>query len=109
MVIAFAYALWEDEYRAKIAKECDLPHKRDVNSEVFYDLNKYRQAILHASGRLDREPSVMKYVREGEIVELSEEQMYDLFKTLIEELNYISTTYYKEPASFSIDRGFSTS
>ncbi len=109
MVIAFAYALWEDEYRTKIANECDLPDKRDVKSEVFHDLNKYRQAILHASGRLDREPNVMEYVRKGEIVELSEEQIYDLFKTLINELNYLSATYYKKLDTFSIDRGFSTS
>lgn len=106
MVIAFAYALWEDEYRAKIANECGQPNKRDVNSEVFHDLNKYRQAILHASGRLDREPSVMTYVRKGEIVELSEEQIYDLFKTLINELNHLAATYYKVSANFSIDRGF---
>lgn len=106
MIVAFAYALWEDKYRKEIALECGLPNKNSVMSEVFYDLNMYRQAILHASGRMDRQPKTMIFFNKGEVVEFSEAQIYELFRALIDELNKLSEEYYKQPGNFSIDRGF---
>ena len=72
-VIALAYSLWEDRYRRKVAEECELSGKSDVDSDVIHDLNKYRQAILHAGGRLDREPTVIKFFRRGEQVSLTDD------------------------------------
>jgi hypothetical protein len=46
MSIAYIYALWEDKYREEFAKSKSL-EKNDIKSEVFYELNKYRQAIVH--------------------------------------------------------------
>ena len=64
-VVALAYALWEDEHRQLIADECCKENKDQIKSEVFADLNKYRQAILHASGILDKEPVQAKYISKG--------------------------------------------
>ena len=107
MVITLSFALWEDEYRGKIAVECGLSDRNEVKSDVFYDLNKYRQAILHASGRLDREPKALDFFKKGETVEISEAQIYGLIKVLVDELNRISEVYYQEKGEFSLDRGFS--
>ena len=60
-VICLTYALWEKRYRGAIASECGLVCKNKVQSDVFQDLNKYRQAILHRGGLLDRVPMKMKF------------------------------------------------
>ena len=53
-VISLTYALWEEEYRSVIGQECGLACKNRGESDVFQDLNRYRQAILHQGARLDR-------------------------------------------------------
>ena len=98
------YALWEEEYRPEIAIECGLTSKDDVKSDVFHDLNKYRQAILHVSGRLDREPSVIHFFSEGEVVSLTKDHMHDLFSYLISDLNRIGETYYEVNLGLSLDK-----
>ncbi len=103
-VIALAYAIWEDRYRNRIAKECNLAHKNEMKSDVFYDLNKYRQAILHGNGKLDKEPKVIRFFKKGDVVSLSDNQMNELFSTLIEELNRIGKTYYHRDPQFSLDK-----
>ena len=103
-VVVFAYALWEDEYRKRIATECGLPCKNKVSSDVFQDLNKYRQGILHVSGRLDKEPTVIRLFSKGDVVSFSKEQIHDLFSNLINELNQIGERYYKANPGFSLDR-----
>ena len=103
-VIALTYALWEEEYRPEIAIECGLTSKDDVKSDVFHDLNKYRQAILHVSGRLDREPSVIHFFSEGEVVSLTKDHMHDLFSYLISDLNRIGETYYEVNPGLSLDK-----
>ena len=103
-VVAFTYALWEDEYRNLIAVECGFNEKNAIESVVFQDLNKYRQAVLHVSGRLDREPQVIRYFREGDVVAFTKDQMYDLFSILINELNQIGKTYYKQDPQLALDK-----
>ena len=93
-VISLAYAIWEEEYRAIIVQECDLARKNEVESDVFQDLNKYRQAILHRGARLGREPTAMCFFAKGDLVSFTEDQMHELFARLIEELNGIGETYY---------------
>ena len=62
-VFALTYAIWEDQYRQQIAYECDLNNKNDIESDVFHDLNRYRQAVLHAGGRLVDTPKVIKFFK----------------------------------------------
>ena len=57
-VVALTYSIWEDKYRARIAHECQKDTKNEIESDVFHDLNKYRQAVLHAGGRLVGNPKV---------------------------------------------------
>lgn len=103
-VIVLTYAIWEEKYRNMIAEECNLSCKNDVESEAFSDLNKYRQAILHADGRLDRDASSIGIFRRGDFISPDEEQMYNLFSTLIDELNRIGLVYYGSSPGLVLDR-----
>ena len=103
-VIALVYSVWEDQYRQKIAEECGLSDKNDISSDVFHDLNKYRQAIMHAGGRLDREPTVIKFFGRGEQVSLTDDHMHKLFSILVEELNRIGKIYYKSDPALVFDK-----
>ena len=104
-VIALAYTLWEVEYRQRIAIECGLT-KSQVQSDVFQDLNKYRQAVLHVGGRLDREPKVMRFFAKGDVVSFTENQMHTLFSLLINELNRMGRKYCKQDPNLSLDKPF---
>ena len=64
-VVILIYAIWEDQYRGRIAYECGLPNKNGIESDVFHDVNKYRQAVLHAGGRLVGEPKVIDTARKS--------------------------------------------
>ncbi|MCY4613337.1 MAG: hypothetical protein OXB94_06935 [Nitrospira sp.] len=108
-VVTLTYAIWEDQYRKRIAYECGLSNKRDIKSDVFQDLNKYRQAILHAGGRLVREPNVIHFFKLGEEVLLTNEHMNELFAILIVELNRIAKTYYRQDPGFSLNKPLNNS
>ena len=103
-IIALTYALWEDNHRATIANECRLASKDEVLSDVFQDLNKYRQAILHRDGKLDREPVKLGFFRKGDVVAFTKDQMHELFAQLIEELNRIGEEYYGKDPRFALDK-----
>ncbi|MCY4355265.1 MAG: hypothetical protein OXC09_10870 [Truepera sp.] len=102
--IALAYAMWEDQYRGKIAQECGMADKNEIKSDVFQDLNTYRQAILHRSGKLGREPKVVRFFNKGDTVSFTVDHMEELFSSLIDELNRIGKTYYKEDLQFSFHK-----
>ena len=78
-VIALTYAAWEDQYRQLIAYECNLNDRNEIQSDTFRDLNRYRQAVLHAGGRLVDTPKVIKFFKKGEQVLLTEDHIYKLF------------------------------
>ena len=103
-VIALTYAIWEDQHRQRIAYECQLSDKNRLESDVFHDLNRYRQAILHAGGRLVGEPKVIKFFRSGEEVLLTDDHMYELFSILISEINRIGEVYYKKNPKLKLDQ-----
>ncbi len=105
-VLALTYALWEVEYRLRIARECGFRSKNDIKSDLFQDLNKYRQAVLHVSGQLDREPKVIQFFRKGDIVSLTKDHMYQLFSHLTCELNRIGEEYYSVSLGLSMDEPF---
>ena len=101
-VIALTYSVWEDQYRQRIAYECGLNHKDDIKSDVFHDVNRYRQAILHAGGRLIGAPKVVKFFREGDQVLLDDNHIDELFSILIDEINRIGVVYYKQHPKLSL-------
>ena len=103
-VICLTYALWEERYREAIASECGLVCKNKVQSDVFQDLNKYRQAILHSGSLLDRVPMKMKFFSKGERVAFTDEQMESLFACLVEELNRVGSEYYKAHPGFTFEK-----
>lgn len=105
-LVALAYALWEDEYRQRIATETSRPSKNQIKSDVFQDLNKYRQAVLHTNGRLDRDPKVIRLFRKGDVVAFQKEHMYVLFSYLINELNRIGKEYYGLNLDLTMDNYF---
>ena len=103
-ILVLVYALWEDKYRAAIAKDCGLSEKNDLQSDVFQDLNKYRQAIVHANGTLDREPTVLGLFKRGDVVAPTSDQMHELFVSLTDELNRIGEAHYGQSPGFSLDK-----
>lgn len=102
-VVVLVVASWEDRYRKRIADECGLV-KNDVTSDLFHDLNRYRQAILHADGRLREKPKVLRFFRKGDRVALTGEQMDSIFRKLIDELNRIGTDFYGQDPRFDFDK-----
>ena len=102
-VIVLVVASWEDHYRGRIAKELGI-NKNDMTSDIFYDLNKYRQAILHAGGQLRKEPKSIPLFRRGDEVALTDNHIEFIFRALIDELNRIGAYFYKKNPRFSFDK-----
>ena len=75
-----------------------------MESDVFQDLNRYRQAILRQGARLDKNPSTMCFFSKGDRVAFTEDQMHELFARLIEELNRLGETYYDQNLGFTLDK-----
>ncbi|MYA85518.1 MAG: hypothetical protein F4Y12_08020 [Acidimicrobiaceae bacterium] len=99
-VIVLIVALWEDTYRCRIANELQLENKNDLKSDVFHDLNRYRQGILHRYGTLGEEPKVLHYIRKGQEVLLTSDDMEQLFSTIVDELNKIGEEHYGQNPDF---------
>ena len=102
-ILVLVVASWEDCHRRLIACECGID-KNDVKSDVFHDLNKYRQAILHAGGRLDSKPKALHLFRKGDEIVLSASQMDAIFRDLIDELNRIGREYYYIDPEFTFEK-----
>ena len=102
-LIALIYALREHRSRELIAQECNKT-RDEIESDVFHDLNKYRQAILHVGGKLDRKPKAIRFFGKGDVVSLTENHMEDLFRILIDELNRLGETYYGENPRLSLEK-----
>lgn len=102
-VIIYAYSLWEDRYRQRIARECGIS-KNDIESDVFYELNTYRQAAVHSFQKIKREPKILAFFAKGDRMEFTAQQMQHLFRQLIHELNRIGAVYYDSDPDFSLDQ-----
>ena len=63
-VVVLLVASWEDHHRALIASECGL-QRNDLKSDVFHDLNRYRQAILHGGRNSTRRREETSVLPEG--------------------------------------------
>ncbi|MDE0343017.1 MAG: hypothetical protein OXK82_07610 [Deltaproteobacteria bacterium] len=103
-VIVLAYSLWEDHYRGRIAAECGLQGKNDIESEVFRDLNIYRRAAVHTGRILRDRPKVLPFLSKGAALRFSPADMQRLFELLIDELNRLGRDYYHTNTSFSLSR-----
>jgi hypothetical protein len=103
-VVVFVVSIWEDKYRQKISNDCGLDGKEKITSDVFRDLNKIRQGIVHNNGRLKKELRVLNFYKKDDVISLSISQINELFNLLINELNRLAAEYYKQPGDFSIDR-----
>jgi hypothetical protein len=86
--IIFVYSLWgaiRPLYASAVGRD-----QQDVSSDVFGDLRLYRNAIVHNNGILEKQPSILTFVKVGEPVQLTRSQMDELFRALFDEVNRIS-------------------
>ena len=102
-VVVFIVESWEVEYRRRIANEVGLNGANDVTSDVFRDLNRYRNAILHTGSELRDEPRAIHFFRKGEEVSLTHEHMERIFEIVVEDLNRIGRDCYGTDPQFSFD------
>ncbi|MCY4532697.1 MAG: hypothetical protein OXC84_10270 [Gammaproteobacteria bacterium] len=102
-VLVFLVASWEVRHREKIAVECKLECKDQLKSDVFRDLNRYRQAILHNEAQLSEKPKVIRLFRKGDQVTLTRDHMDTIFRKVIVELNRIGRDYYGKDPGFRFD------
>ena len=103
-ILVLIVAAWEDGYRGPIARECNKKCKKEIESDVFHDLNKYRQGVLHASGRLDETPKVLSYFAKGDEVSPTSDQIDLVFQGLADELNRIGEKYYGQDPGLVFSR-----
>ena len=102
-VIVLLVASWEDRHRKLIASECGL-QKNDLKSDLFHDLNRYRQAILHGGGRLQNRPKKIPFFRKGERVDLTGDHMDSMFRMVVNELNRLGVEHYGDNPGFTFDK-----
>ena len=105
-VIVLLVASWEEEYRERIATECGLAKKADLTSDVFRDLNRYRQAIVHTKFVLPANMKVLRFFKKGEVVRLNNDHMDEIFRHVIEDLNRIGKNHYGRDPQFRLDTPF---
>ncbi|CTP86301.1 hypothetical protein XTPLMG728_1172 [Xanthomonas translucens pv. poae] len=74
------YSFWEDRTRNEIAKTLGMD-KDNVQSDLFGDINKMRNVILHASGIMDqraRSMKVLKWFSVGDRVIVDREKLHQV-------------------------------
>ena len=102
-VIVLLVASWEDRHRKLIAQECGL-QKNDLESDLFHDLNRYRQAIVHRDGRLGNDPKMIPFFNKDERVDLASEHMGSIFRMVVDELNRFGVEHYGANPGFTFDK-----
>ena len=100
-LIVFAYTLWENVYRPAISQECGVDR---VDSDAFGDLRLYRNAILHHKGKLHTDTTALTLFGKGDLIELSADQLREVFKQLVVGLNEVGVRYYGEDPGFEWGR-----
>ena len=88
LCIVSIYQLWEDHYREKIAKAKGLK-KSELKSDIFGDLNRIRQAIIHHNNKKISEFSkikILNYMKEREQVFFKREEFDELIVKIKGEL-----------------------
>ena len=102
-IVVLVAVAWE-RYRKRIARECNEKCTNAVESAVFGDLTKYRNAILHKSNRLRATPDVLRYFAKGDEVSPTPDQIDSIFRDLTDELNRIGRKYYDTDPGFAFSK-----
>ena len=89
--LIFIYSTW-DGLRPLLAELVGREQNR-IRSDIFGDLRLYRNAIVHNDAILDRNTSVLSFIAVGEVVQLKQKQMNELFELLFDEVNRISVEF----------------
>jgi len=89
--LIFIYSTW-DGLRPLLAELVGRAQNR-IRSDIFGDLRLYRNAIVHNDAILDRNTSVLSFTAVGEVVQLKQKQMNELFELLFDEVNRISVEF----------------
>ena len=90
MLIAFLYGAWEDRYRERVASSLGHLNKNGLKSDLFQDINKLRQAILHNQGKATEgveKAKVIHWFRGDEDVFITRERA----KQLLDEIDHYVT------------------
>ena len=98
------YSVWEDRFRQEIADECGLL-KNDIRGDAHGDLRTFRRAIVHAGGRLEGDPTVLRYCKRGDSLQLSSAQVVDMFRQLTAELNGLALRHYGADPGLALTGG----
>ena len=102
-IIVMIVASWEDYFRQKMADELHI-EKNDLKSDLFRDLNRCRQGIVHVDGTLDDKLLVLQYFQKGDQLNLTDDHIYEIFEKIIDELNRISKHYYHTESDFTFSQ-----
>jgi hypothetical protein len=81
MLVALLYGAWEDRYRESIASSIGHSKKNALRSDLFQDINKLRQAILHNQGKATQDvenAKIIRWFRRGEEIFISHERAQQL-------------------------------
>ena len=100
-VVVLVAVAWE-AYRKRIADECGL-REPDVTSELFADLTRCRNAIVHGGG-LRRNAKVLPFFRKGDTITLTKDQIDTIFRMLVVDLNRIGREFYDSDPGFRFDK-----
>lgn len=89
MLVVAIYQLWEDHYRALIAKERGYDTKNDLKLDAFGDFRNLRNAIIHnkAIATTDCEKNrILNWFSRGDRIQLTVRQVKDLLFVLSDSL-----------------------
>ena len=94
-IVSF-YQIWEDKYRKKIAKNENI---EKIDSEIYYELNKLRQSILHNDHRPTNDflkvANNLSFVNENGVLKLTVDEVHKIYLELKKEINFLKEKYSK--------------
>ena len=85
MAIAFLFATWEDRYRERFALALGYSKKNDLKSDLFGDLCKLRNAVIHNRGIATEEverAKILRWFKRGEIIFVPRERVDDIYSRI---------------------------
>lgn len=90
MLVSLLYGAWEDVYRKRVASCLRHSKKNALGSDLFQDINKLRQAILHHHGKATEEverANIIRWFRRGDDIFISPERA----RQLLDEIDHYVT------------------
>jgi hypothetical protein len=96
MCIVFMYDIWENEYRPRMGIESN---GEEIESDLFSDIRHLRNAILHRKGMLDKNLRVLAGFSRGDYIEITSENMHNIFQSVFSEVQRLSREYGKRHLS----------